>query len=368
MQNIANQLVYFGFLQSLFLLFIFMLSAKVRKKVNGYIVFLTFLLTVGLIGRIIHITGLSDSEFRFISLSEFATLFFGSTIYLFTRSSLLGEKPGTKDWLHFIPGVVYSLAVTVCFLLPREWAISMRPTRETLFTMITTFITFGLTVNIAYYLASVRLFFNFQKQLKHEVSYSVKFRFFQNFLIALGLCFLCWIVVFFISLFGDQMTERTAREFIWLGIAFIILFIAYYGIREPDLYQVASLLPSKKYAQSKLSIKDLDLLKSRLDQLMEEKKPYLNRKLLKAELAEMLGISNPEMARLLNEKVGMNFFEYVNYYRIKEFIELAKTDKAKTLTFFGLAQEAGFNSKTTFNKSFKNLMGTSPKEYLDKEV
>ena len=60
----------------------------------------------------------------------------------------------------------------------------------------------------------------------------------------------------------------------------------------------------------------------------------------------------------------MNFFEYVNYYRIKEFVELAKTDKAKTLTFFGLAQEAGFNSKTTFNKSFKKLMGSSPKEYL----
>ena len=94
----------------------------------------------------------------------------------------------------------------------------------------------------------------------------------------------------------------------------------------------------------------------------------LNNKLLKTELAQMLGVNNPELARLLNENIGMNFFEYVNYYRIKEFVFLAKTEKAKQLTFFGLAQEAGFNSKTTFNKSFKKLMGVSPSAYFDKKL
>ena len=49
-------------------------------------------------------------------------------------------------------------------------------------------------------------------------------------------------------------------------------------------------------------------------------------------------------------------------------ILFAKTEKAKQLTFFGLAQEAGFNSKTTFNKSFKKLMGASPSVYFDKKL
>ena len=89
---------------------------------------------------------------------------------------------------------------------------------------------------------------------------------------------------------------------------------------------------------------------------------------MKADLAEMLGVNNPEVARLLNESIGMNFFEYVNYHRIREFVELAKTERAKNLTFFGIAQEAGFNSKTTFNKSFKKLMGTSPREYFAREL
>ena len=33
-----------------------------------------------------------------------------------------------------------------------------------------------------------------------------------------------------------------------------------------------------------------------------------------------------------------------------------------------IAQEAGFNSKTTFNKSFKKIMGHSPSEYFSKST
>lgn len=93
-------------------------------------------------------------------------------------------------------------------------------------------------------------------------------------------------------------------------------------------------------------------MKSKLDTIMIDKKPYLNRKLLKSELAALLGVSKLDIARLLNERIGMNFFEFINYHRIKEFIELAKTEAFGHLTLFGIAQEAGFNSKTTFNKAF----------------
>lgn len=137
---------------------------------------------------------------------------------------------------------------------------------------------------------------------------------------------------------------------------------------QPEVLRSIPEVKTKKYQQSKLSFKDMERLKLQLDKLMLEKKPYLNNKLLKTELAELLGVNSPELARLLNENVGMNFFEYVNYYRIKEFVNLAKTEKGKQLTFYGLAQEAGFNSKTTFNKSFKKLMGVSPSVYFNKNI
>ena len=368
MQIFVNQLVYFGFFQSLFLLCVYLFSAKNRKNINSYIAFLVFALLIGLSGRVLYISEIFGTNFRLISFSEFAILLFGSTVYLFTKSSLNNQRFSLKDVVHYIPAVVYILFVVFYFMIPSDEVLGARVKRGELYTVVNVLVGTGLLFNCTYWLLSLRQFLQFKNKLKNELSYTLKTQFFLNFLIAIGVCLLVWISVYFISLFGSETIEREARKFIWLGIAFIILFIAYYGMIAPDLFHMPSLNLSQKYSQSKLSRQDLDTLKTELENMMTAKKPYLNTKLMKAELATMLGISNPELARLLNERIGMNFFDFINYYRIKEFIALAKSDKAQNLTLFGVAQEAGFNSKTTFNKSFKNLMGTSPSTYFVKEL
>ena len=366
MQTFLNQLVYFGFFQSLFLLCVYLFSAKNRKNINGYIAFLIFVLFIGLSGRVLYLSKIFGDNFRLITFSEFAILLFGTTVFLFTKSSLTNQRFVIKDLVHYIPAVAYILFVVFYFMIPTDEVIVSKIKRGELYTVVSFLVGIGLTFNCTYWFLSLRQFLRFRNNLKNELSYNLKTQFFLNFLIAIGICLLVWIGIYFLSLFGPSAIERDARQFIWLGIAFIILFIAYYGIITPDLFKVQSLNFSQKYSQSKLSNNDLDILKTQLEQMMTAKKPYLNTKLMKAELATMLGISNPELARLLNERIGMNFFDFVNYYRIKEFIELGKTNKAKELTFFGLAQEAGFNSKTTFNKAFRSLMGTSPSAYFSK--
>ena len=366
MQTFLNQLVYFGFFQSLFLFCVYLFSAKNRKNINGYIAFLIFVLFIGLSGRVLYLSKIFGDNFRLITFSEFAILLFGTTVFLFTKSSLTNQRFVIKDLVHYIPAVAYILFVVFYFMIPTDEVIVSKIKRGELYTVVSILVGIGLTFNCTYWFLSLRQFLRFRNNLKNELSYNLKTQFFLNFLIAIGICLLVWIGMYFISLFGPETIEREARKFIWLGIAFIILFIAYYGMLAPDLFRIQSFNLSQKYSQSKLSHKDLDVLKTQLEQMMTAKKPYLNTKLMKAELATMLGISNPELARLLNERIGMNFFDFVNYYRIKEFIELGKTNKAKELTFFGLAQEAGFNSKTTFNKAFRSLMGTSPSAYFSK--
>lgn len=368
MQTFINQLVYFGFFQSLFLLGIYLFSPQKRKNINGYLAFLIFVLLIGLSGRVLYISEVFGKNFRLITFSEFAILLFGSTVFLFTKTSLTDKRFSIQDLVHYIPGVFYILFVVFYFMIPSNEVIIARVESGELYRVVNILVGVGLTFNICYWALALQQFFHFQKRLKNELSYTVKTHFFLNFLIAIGICLLSWVAVYLVSLFKLETIERDARQFIWLGIAFVILFIAYYGIVAPDLFRIKSLMLSQKYSQSKLNNTDLDSLKIQLENIMKAKKPYLNGKLLKAELAEMLGVSNPELARLLNERIGMNFFDFVNYYRIKEFIELAKTDKAQNLTFFGLAQEAGFNSKTTFNKSFKSLMGASPSAYFGKEL
>lgn len=364
MEIVLNQLIYFGFLQSIFLLGIYFFSPK--KKINGYLIFLVLVLVLGLSGRILNMTEIFGRNFRFITISEFSNLLFGPTVYLFTQSSLLNQSFSRKKLIHYVPAIIYSIGVIIVFIVPSDQVIRARFQSGALFWHIILFIGYALLFNISYWIASLRIFLGFRKKLESELSYVVKAHFFQIFLFSIGLCLLLWLTFYIISLFGFDLIEREARNYIWTSIALIMLLIAYYTIKEPELFTIAPKIISKKYAFSKLSIKELGELKDQLTQLMESKKPYLNSNLMKADLAEMLGVNHPEVARLLNESIGMNFFEYVNYYRIKEFIALAKTDRAKQLTFFGLAQEAGFNSKTTFNKAFKKLMGTSPSNYLSK--
>jgi len=366
MQSFLNQLVYFAYFQSLFLLVIYAFSPSKRKTINQYIVILVLVLSIGLTGRVLYISGYFGDNYRWVIFSEFATLLFGVTVYLFTRSSLLNKPFSYKELVHFIPALIYNIFVTVAFILPSDKVLKAKAESGESFRFTLFFIAIGLLFNIAYWAMSLRIFLKFKKDIQNELSYHIKSQFFLNFLIAIGICLVCWSSMFMYWIFGYSGIGKLSWQVIWISIALIILFIAFYGMKEPQLFKVNLLITPKKYVQSKLSNAELNNLKLKLEVLMAEKKPYLNRKLLKSELAEMIGVSNPEMARLLNERIGMNFFEYINYYRIKEFITLAKTDKQKSMTFFGLAQEAGFNSKTTFNKSFKDLMGVTPKEYFSK--
>lgn len=370
MQTLLNQLVYFGFFQSLLLLFIYGVSPKNRKRINGYMAFFIGVVSFGLIGKVLYTAGVGNYNFRLISLSELSALLFGPTIFLFTRSIVQRKSFSNQDLTHYVPALVYIAFVAVYFVIPSNEVLVARDKTGELMRVIYACHAVGLVVNIFYWMKGWQLLKTFETDVQNELSYEPQTNFLKNFLIITGICLLVWTGLLLTSFFGFDMLERNVRPYLWILLTLIILFITYYGMIAP---QVLQLLPVgkqevKKYTQSKLSASDLDRLKIQLDALMLEKKPYLNSKLLKAELAEMLGVNDPELARLLNENIGMNFFEYVNYYRIKEFVDLAKTEKAQQLTFFGLAQEAGFHSKTTFNKSFKRLMGTSPSAYFNKNL
>lgn len=333
---------------------------------NPYLIILVVLLLLGLSGRIFYIADLFGGSRKWVGLSEFSILFFGPTVYLFTSSILTKQKGSWRDGFHYVPGIFYCIMITFYYLLPSSEVIAERIASGELFRVVRILVGAGLAVNITYYILSILKYREETEKLQEELSYSITLEFLRNFLIAIGICLTAWLTIYLLSFVSIESLERQLRGFVWTAIALLILFVTYYQMTSPKVYQYQQLLVQPKYAQSKFSISDLDKLKSELDQIMIDKKPYLNSKLMKSELAVLLGISNPELARLLNERIGMNFFEYVNYYRIQEFVKLAQSPRIQDMTLLGLAQEAGFNSKATFNKSFKKLMGCSPSAYLNK--
>lgn len=362
MNAILNQITYFAFFQSLLLISIFLVSAARRKRINSYLLILVCVLLLGLT---VKIGGFAFGwQRQLIGISEYSILMFGPTIYLFVQSTLSERRFSRKDIIHYLPALIHSLFVTFYYILPSHEIILERANNGSLYTVIKLLVGIGLTINITYFILSILKFHQLKRSLEEEVSYYLNINFVRYFLWSIGLSLFAWLVIYLIS-FGDNMSlEIESRKYIWLTISLIVLFITYYQMTSPSVYQFEILTTEKKYANSKFTQIDLDELKLKLEKVMEAKKPYLNSRLLKSELAEMIEINAPELSRLLNERIGMNFFEYVNYHRIHEFIRLAKTPIIKEKTLLGVALDAGFHSKSTFNKAFKSIVGSTPSEYL----
>jgi AraC-like DNA-binding protein len=109
--------------------------------------------------------------------------------------------------------------------------------------------------------------------------------------------------------------------------------------------------PAKKSAQEKLLNPDY------------AEKIYLNPDLTLDMLAESLSIPAKDLSMIINRHFNLNFYEFINGYRIEEVQKrlIDPANKDKTITDIYL--EVGFNSKSVFNTFFKKLVGKTPSEY-----
>lgn len=98
---------------------------------------------------------------------------------------------------------------------------------------------------------------------------------------------------------------------------------------------------------------------------MEVDKVYLNPDLNLSLLANYLNISEKSCSYLINSVLQSNFNKLVNNYRLKSFEEQVEKGVHDTYTLSGMAYECGFNSKSTFNRVFKDRFGMTPSEYIN---
>lgn len=135
-------------------------------------------------------------------------------------------------------------------------------------------------------------------------------------------------------------------------------------IYEQEINKINSNNTSKKtISQPEANNTEHELIALLIEQ-MNITKPYKDPNLNIAKLSEILDTKPHILSKILNEQFNKNFRDFINEYRIKEFIELAISDKYKNYTFLALGYEVGFNSKSTFNLAFKKITGLSPRNFL----
>lgn len=104
----------------------------------------------------------------------------------------------------------------------------------------------------------------------------------------------------------------------------------------------------------------------RVSALFENGKIHLRPRLTIEELSAELALPERYVSYLINTNAGVNFNQFVNTYRVKEFLQRVNDAGNKNKTLLGIAMESGFNSKSTFNQIFKAITGATPSSYLAK--
>ncbi|WP_373549093.1 helix-turn-helix domain-containing protein [Haliscomenobacter sp.] len=185
----------------------------------------------------------------------------------------------------------------------------------------------------------------------------------KNFWYVISILLLLWIIeiVFYTNFLGGEMSWAY-----WLGT----FYLGAYAIQQKEIYpfvaqelaEIKEIIQEKNLSQ--MGAIEVDpLQKEQLLTLMKDQKPYLDPELSLPKLAQLMHCSTHELSHLINQGFERNFYQFINTYRIEESKRLLQDQKLDHLNILAIGFEAGFNSKTTFNTTFKQLVGMSPLEF-----
>ncbi|MGV3639927.1 MAG: helix-turn-helix domain-containing protein [Adhaeribacter sp.] len=121
---------------------------------------------------------------------------------------------------------------------------------------------------------------------------------------------------------------------------------------------------SRKYERSVLKESDSQAYLDLLLDYMETQKPYRQSNLTIQDLAALVQLPKHHLSQVINERLGKNFYDFINHYRVAEAQQLLLDPRYRHLTNLAVAEEAGFNSKATFNAVFKKQTGQTPSGYV----
>ncbi|MBX7218584.1 MAG: helix-turn-helix domain-containing protein [Blastocatellia bacterium] len=134
--------------------------------------------------------------------------------------------------------------------------------------------------------------------------------------------------------------------------------------------QIESVPPlvERKYLTSSLTPDRGERLAEQLQKLVVTQKPYLQPELTLRDVAASLSATPQQVSQLINERFDQNFSDWVNRHRVEEAKRRLADPRHKHLSILAIAEDSGFNSKSTFNAAFKKHTGVTPSQFRESAV
>jgi AraC-like DNA-binding protein len=164
----------------------------------------------------------------------------------------------------------------------------------------------------------------------------------------------------FISNYDNTDITIVTNEYCFIIMTFLLVVLGIWQKSIPVFIPT-----SEDISQSVLQAGDLKRYQSKIEKYMDEQKPYLDPELTIEKLSEQMRIKKLLLSQTLNKGFNKNFFTFIKEYRIHHVETELKNKVNEERTIMDIAYMSGFNSKTGFNRAFKEVVGKTPTEYLE---
>lgn len=184
------------------------------------------------------------------------------------------------------------------------------------------------------------------------------------------------IITLVIHYFTPIKIPQYGGKYLNIAYSISIILLGYFGFRQTPIFTPSQIQENKSFFKnisawnrknnnSTTNAKKEQIVKSYSELLdfMETNKPYLDKTLTLFKLAEQLKVSENKLSHIINSQSHLNFFEFVNMYRVEMVKSKMQKGEQKQSTLLGLAYDSGFNSKASFNRAFKKFTGLTPSQY-----
>ncbi len=373
MKLLTDFLIISGIIVSILILWALFKTKKKGLPKKILTVFFVVLLLVGLhaYANLNEIPILYELTFIF---DELCIWFIPPLLYVYIES-IFKEHKGLlrKKAIHFLPVVSYFLIIAgpvlICVILEKPLFPYLAPIEN----FLDVIILIRDLYMVAYLLFSLRLFYSYQNAMKSNFSTLTEsdFGWVKKMLLS------CLIVI------GIDLSTTIYETFIhpvsWntgyatiVGMVVLIVYLGYYGVNQSSILLPDFLIgdtaskntkSEKTNHLSNATDEELEMLKTRLETVLAEKKPYLDEELTLNKLAQLVPTTDKKLSTLLNQHMNTTFYDLINSYRVIVVKEKMSSKEFESLTLLGIAFESGFKSKTSFNRIFKKVTGLSPSEY-----
>ncbi|MEL6834049.1 MAG: helix-turn-helix transcriptional regulator [Bacteroidota bacterium] len=343
-------------------------STDRNKTANRILATILILLSYRLLVQTMRLFGLGHYDSWYYVMIDLSWIH-GALLYFYTKAQ---TQPNLnlrrKDLIHFIPVVLQVIISVYVRLQNLYWD----GTRESLSWL--GYNAYALWMNnpTIYIIASILIIYYSYRSKKvlnaiHESFEipSIKLRWIRRIINS----FLVYFLLVLIVLLADLTAFKSATNEwyfyfnrfyyypFFIGMAVLTYWIGLAGFsrrNDPEIAVKSTIAPK--------DLKQLEAIAEQLQNAMSEDELYKNPELSVKSLAEELGLKPYLISKSLSVVYNKRFNDFVNEYRVQEFQRLLKDGDNSKYTLLSLAMEAGFNSKSSFNRAIKKHLGISPSD------